>query len=86
MTASDEQERDPSRHGAPKFALWAIGVGIVLMLGGFALVPLLPDAPPGIQMSGVIVGVLTFGVGLFALREWIMTQAQRDNDKRRRRP
>jgi uncharacterized membrane protein YhdT len=86
MTPPDKSGLDPSRQGAPKSALWAIGVGIVLMLGGFVMVPLLPGAPPGIQMAGVIVGVLIFGLGLFVLRVWIMTEAQRDNDERRKPP
>lgn len=67
-------------------ALWALGIGIVLMLSGFILVPLLPDAPPGVQMGGVIVGVLSFALGLTVLRMWIVAQAQNDNAKRRRRP
>jgi hypothetical protein len=56
------------------------------MLVGFVGVPLLPTAPPGVQMGGVIVGVLSFAVGLFVLRVWIIDQAQRDNRKRRGRP
>jgi hypothetical protein len=73
-----------AKTGAPRFALWALGIGIVLMLGGFALMPLIPDAPIGVRMSVVIVGLGLFTVGLYAVRMWIVDQAQQDNDKRRR--
>jgi hypothetical protein len=73
-----------AKTGAPRFVLWALGIGIVLMLGGFALMPLIPDAPVGVRMSVVIIGLGLFTVGLYAVRMWIVDQAQQDNDKRRR--
>jgi hypothetical protein len=72
-----------AKTGAPRFALWALGIGIVLMLGGFALMPLIPDAPAGIRMSVVFVGLGLFTVGLYVVRVWIVDQAQQDNEKRR---
>jgi phage shock protein PspC (stress-responsive transcriptional regulator) len=54
------------------------------MLGGFALMPLIPDAPVGVRMFVVIIGLGLFTVGLYAVRVWIVDQAQQDNDKRRR--
>jgi hypothetical protein len=73
-----------AKTGPPRFALWALGIGIVLMLGGFALMPLIPDAPIGVRMSVVVVGLGLFTAGLYAVRMWIVDQAQQDNDKRRR--
>jgi hypothetical protein len=86
MSAGDEsKQRDAARDGLPRYVLWILGTGIVLMLGGFALMPLIPNAPVGVQMSVVIVGVLLFGVGMTFIRIWIVAQAQEENKRRRQK-
>jgi hypothetical protein len=85
MAESDESKQgDAARTGVPRYVLWVLGIGIILMLGGFALMPLMPDAPVGVRMSVVIIGVVLFGLGLTMVRVWIVAQAHEENEKRRR--
>jgi hypothetical protein len=67
---ADDGER--AHDGVQRFARWAIGIGVVLMLGGWVLIPLLPDAPLVIQWSLVIAGLALFGLGLRVFVWWGM--------------
>lgn len=77
--------KHPVNKGAPKFALWALGIGIVLMLGSFALMPFLPDAPLGVQWAGVFIGMGLFTVGLRVIAISVATDARKENGQRRQK-